>query len=248
VLLGTVTRVALRDAEDGQQVVTGVHIEGLADSIPCDNICICMGPWSGVFIEDQFKMDVPMEGVLSTSVVYEGLSKIREEPFALFCEEDRNGCHLEVYPRNNGDIYLCGCGGSDYVAGDRLRSKGDCSSADKIAANPARVAAALASFRQITSLGDTAPTVTQACMRPCTKDGLPCMGPIPHVRGAYASFGHNCWGILWAPISGLCMAELMIEGRCRTVDLEPFQVGRFSKARQNDRGKKKGGVSVGEQW
>jgi hypothetical protein len=40
---------------------------------------------------------------------------ILQEPYALFCDEDDNGCHLEVFPRNNGEIYVCGCGGSDIM-------------------------------------------------------------------------------------------------------------------------------------
>lgn len=55
-----------------------------------------------------------------------------QEPYALFCSEDSNGCHLEVYPRPNGDVYLCGLGGSDHVKGDRLREKGDCGAPEKI--------------------------------------------------------------------------------------------------------------------
>eukprot|EP00955_Chlamydomonas_euryale_P015631 167293-Chlamydomonas_euryale.AAC.1 len=32
----------------------------------------------------------------------------------------------QVYPRWNGEVYICGCGGSDYVSGARLRAGGDC--------------------------------------------------------------------------------------------------------------------------
>ena len=37
-------------------------------------------------------------------------------------------------------------------------------------------------------------------MRPCMPDGLPVMGRIPGVEGAYISCAHNCWGILWGPV------------------------------------------------
>eukprot|EP00955_Chlamydomonas_euryale_P037065 350646-Chlamydomonas_euryale.AAC.1 len=43
---------------------------------------------------------IPLEGVKSTSLVYNGdnvRSAVSAEPFALFCAEDRNGCHLEVW-------------------------------------------------------------------------------------------------------------------------------------------------------
>ena len=43
-----------------------------------------------------------MQGVKSTSIVYHDLNAIRNEPYACFCQEDENNCHLELYPRVNG--------------------------------------------------------------------------------------------------------------------------------------------------
>ena len=65
------------------------------------------------------------------------------------------------------ELYICGCGGSDYVSGDRLRSGGDCESADKIHEDPRRVAAARRSFEAMTAFPSQGqqkpvPTVVQA--------------------------------------------------------------------------------------
>lgn len=68
---------------------------------------------------------------------------------------------LMRFIRPNGDMYICGCGGSDYVSGDRLREGGDCESPEKITADPKRVDAAVASFQGISSLGDNAPSSVQ---------------------------------------------------------------------------------------
>lgn len=90
---------------------------------------------------------------------------------------------------------------------------------------------------------------SQACMRPCPPDGMPLMGKINHLRGAYISAGHNCWGILWAPSSGKAMAELVMQGKTRDVDLAPFSPHRFVKPSSG--GSKRGrhrGAEVGEQW
>ena len=115
-------------------------------------------------------------------------------------------------------------------------------------ADPARVEAATQAFSTMSKrLGGT-PDTTQACMRPCPPDALPMMGKVGHVRGAYISAGHNCWGILWAPISGLSMAELIMEGESKCVDLRPFSPGRFMPRATGGRGRKQGTVSVGEQW
>ena len=58
------------------------------------------------FSLDWFGMTLPMEGVKSTSIVYKDLESVRSEPYALFCAEDNNGCHLEMYPRPNGEVGL----------------------------------------------------------------------------------------------------------------------------------------------
>lgn len=201
-------------------------------------------------MEDWFGLPLPMEGVKSTSLVYQDLQPIIDEPYACFCEEDENNCHLELYPRPNGEIYICGCGGSDYVSGDRLRKGGDCYDPVMIQADPKRVIAASKSLKHMSSIFNKIPDITQACMRPCTSDALPVMGVIPGFEGAYISCGHNCWGILWAPVSGLAMSELMAHGDSTTIDLTSFSPSRYmnKKLNINSRGRKKGLEDVGEQW
>ena len=34
----------------------------------------------------------------------------------------------------------------------------------------------------------------QACFLPCTDDGLPLIGRVPGLEGAYVATGHSCWG------------------------------------------------------
>jgi glycine/D-amino acid oxidase-like deaminating enzyme len=56
-------------------------------------------------------------------------------------------------------------------------------------------------------------------------------------------------GILWAPVSGLAMAELVATGTSTTIDLRPFSPSRFSSTgKKKGRGKKMGTTEVGEQW
>ena len=55
-------------------------------------------------------------------------------------------------------------------------------------------------------------------------------------------------GILWAPVSGKAMSELLIDGKASCVDLAPFDPGRFAPRKEGGRGRKRGTVSVGEQW
>lgn len=43
---------------------------------------------------------------------------------------------FQVYPRPNGEVYICGLGGSDYVDEQRLKPGGDCDRQEKIKADP----------------------------------------------------------------------------------------------------------------
>jgi hypothetical protein len=114
-----------------------------------------------VAIEDWFHIPLPMQGIKSTSLAFASAPDITKDPYAGFCGEDDYGCHLELYPRPNGELYICGCGGSDYIEGDRLRAGGDSSDATKIHASSSRVEASLQALRAISSLGDATPSITQ---------------------------------------------------------------------------------------
>ena len=112
--IGTVEGV---EKEDGR--ISHVIVDG--EKIPCKAFVCTMGPWAAL-AQDWFDMPVPMTGIKSTSIVFKD-SKNEVEPYALFCgEDDRFGTHLEVYPRNSGEVYLCGIGGSEYVDADELRA------------------------------------------------------------------------------------------------------------------------------
>ena len=242
------TAVGYVGNEDGS--VKGVKLaEG--GVLEADKLVVALGTWTGVITEDWFGKPIPMQGIKSTSLVYEAIDEVKKDPYACFCDEDQFQCHLELYPRPDGSLYICGCGGSDYVSGDRLREGGDCFDPKDIKADPARVEAATNALGYMSQTFSTkyTPDVEQACMRPCTTDALPVMSEIPGNAGAYVSAGHNCWGILWAPISGKAMAELITspDNSQETLDLSPFHISRFFSSKKQ-RGKAVGSSPVGEQW
>ena len=121
-----------------------------------------------------------------------------------------------MFPRADGTTYVC--------------------------ASPARAAAGRPGGRHAGSGCDRAPAGDdprlrprspsadigpQACYRPVTQDGLPLLGPVPGVAGALVATGHSVWGILNAPASGEAMAELILEGTTRHVDLRRFDPARL---------------------
>ncbi|GAX19142.1 hypothetical protein FisN_3Lh084 [Fistulifera solaris] len=222
-----------------------------ACTLTADTVIVSAGPWSCA-AEDWFDgaLKLPMEGVKSTSIVWKKPESIETvDATALFCGEDRRfGTHLEVYPRPNGEIYICGIGGSDYISTEELKQgafRNECN------AKNARVKAAVASFQEMSSTYRQNGELErqQACMRPCPPDAMPYMGVVPGYSGAYINAGHNCWGIAWAPACGQAIAELILDGESKCVDLSPFDPARFTPAAQRgERGRKRQGTSVGEQW
>lgn len=245
VRIGAVEGITTEPDGEGLDRVTGVIVDG--ETVPADKVCACLGPWAAL-LEDWLDLPVPMTGVKSTSIVFKSSEPV--EPYALFCgEDDRFGTHLEVYPRNTGEVYLCGIGGSEYIDARMLRA-GKLLPGE-VYADPARVEAATASFSLMSKRLGGKPDTVQACMRPCLPDARPMMGKVGHVRGAYVSAGHNCWGILWAPVSGLAMSQLIVDGVASCVDLSKFSPNRFSQSSaggKGGRGRKMGTVAVGEQW
>ena len=66
----------------------------------------------------------------------------------------------------------------------------------------------------------------QACYRPVTDDGLPLIGRVPGVAGAYVATGHGPWGMLNAPGTGLALSEMIVDGAASCLDLGPFDPSR----------------------
>jgi len=263
VVLGTCTGVVVDDTSNNtneESRVTGVKFrprgsdkDGEEEILEADAVVVSAGPWS-CQAEDWFEgsgVQLPMEGVKSTSIVWkqpEGEDIV--DATALFCGEDyRFDTHLEVYPRPDGTIYICGIGGSDYITKDELKEG---AYREVIEANKSRVRAASDSFRELSTVYQQKGELdrTQACMRPCPPDALPYMGVIPTYSNAYINAGHNCWGIAWAPACGIVMAELVLDGEATSVDLSPFDPARFTPGigKRGGRGRKRQGTSVGEQW
>ncbi len=64
-----------------------------------------------------------------------------------------------------------------------------------------------------------------------TPDLHPIIGPAPSVDGLYLSTGYSGHGFKFSPAVGKCLAELIVSGRCETLDLSPFSLERFAQGR-----------------
>ena len=197
------------------QTVRSVVVDGT--SIPTDVAVIAMGPWSNTAAK--WLPLPPIGGAKSQSITLHPTDRIPAHALFVEYRTERGEQHApEIFARPDGEVYICGMSDDTPVP----------ESADQVAPNlPAcdalhRMAANLSS-----SLASAKRTRNQACYRPICIDGLPLLGQIPGVSGAFVATGHNCWGILNAPASGLAMTELIVDGYAKTVDLSPFDPRRL---------------------
>jgi glycine/D-amino acid oxidase-like deaminating enzyme len=211
--LGQVTGI-VREGRGSR--VRGVEVDG--ETIEGDAVVIAMGPWS--ILAAQWLSMPPVFGLKGHSLVFETGSNVPAE--ALFLEyQDASGeVHgPEVFPRTDGTTYVCAISSESPLPIDPAEVTPDPGAIDRLQAMCARLSS---------TLGGANVLARQACHRPVTQDGLPLIGQVPGLEGAYVATGHSVWGILNAPATGEAVSELILDGVSRGVDLAPFDPARLA--------------------
>jgi len=209
--IGTVTGLARQGGD-----VVGVDLDG--ERLEGDAVVIAMGPWS--VLATRWLSLPPVFGMKGHSLVFETEETL--PPEALFLEYDEGPGSIlspEVFPRADGTTYVCAISSDAPLPVDPASVVPDDGAIDRLRGLCDRVSPVLANSRVIAS---------QACFRPLTQDGLPLIGAIPGARGAYIATGHSVWGILNAPATAEAIAELILDGAAKTVDLSPFSPARLA--------------------
>ena len=187
------------------------------DVVDADAVVIAMGPWS--ILAARWLPLPAVYGFKGHSLVLDTGGAIAPE--ALFLEyQEASGEVLtpELFVRADGTTWVCAISSQGPLPVDPAAVAPDPGAHDRLAAMCRRLSPALGA----------APIVArQACFRPVTEDSLPLLGAVPGVAGAYVATGHSVWGMLNGPASGEAMAELILDGAARTVDLSPFDPRRL---------------------
>ena len=197
--------------------VTGVEVDG--ELVEGDAVVIAMGPWS---VLAALWLPLPaVFGLKGHSVVFETGTRVPGEAVFLEYRESRGDVlSPELFPRTDGTTYVCGISGQEPLPIDPADVTPEPGAIERLEAMCAAISPTLASAKIL---------VRQACFRPVTSDGLPLIGAVPDMPGAYVATGHSVWGILNAPATGEAMAELIVDGAAKTVDLSPFDPGRLPR-------------------
>jgi glycine/D-amino acid oxidase-like deaminating enzyme len=62
-----------------------------------------------------------------------------------------------------------------------------------------------------------------------TEDWHPILDRLPGLEGGYCAVGFSGHGFKMSPIVGQLMAELVVDGQARTLDITPLRLGRFAE-------------------
>ena len=198
--------------------VAGVALEG-GEIVEGDGVVIAMGPWS--ILATRWLPLPAVYGYKGHSLIFRTGDAVPAE--ALFLEyQEANGEVLtpEVFARADGTVWACAISSTDALPIDPAKVAPDDGAHDRLEALCRAISPALAA----------APVIArQACFRPVTEDSLPLIGAVAGVDGAYVASGHNVWGMLNAPATGEAMAELILDGEARQIDLARFAPDRLRR-------------------
>lgn len=182
--------------------VEGVILED--ETLAADVVILAAGPWSGE-VGEWVGLPVPVEPLKGQIVKVRPASPVRD-----FCV-GRGGNY--AITKEDGLVYL---GTTEERTGfDRSTSE---AARDEI----------LTFGVGLSSVLETAELVEQtACLRPLSADGIPIIGHVPGLAGAFIATGHGRQGILMAPPTGKAVADLVVRGHTDCIDLRPFEPSRF---------------------
>lgn len=203
---GTVEGIRLADDE---KRITGVQIDD--ETVAADAVVIAMGPWS--ILAAEWLGVPPVYGLKGHSLIFQFEP---DDPSALFVEVEMADGEIEtpeVVPRVDGTTYICGLSGTAPLPIDPAEVTLETGTRERLRA----MATAFSP-----ELGAAEVIAEQACYRPITTDGIPLIGGVPTVAGAYVATGHSVWGMLNGPATGEAIAELILDGATTHVDLTPF--------------------------
>ena len=217
---GTKLRMAVVDdvaRRDG--AVAGV-VTSDGETLEGDAVVLAMGPWTGRLAA---RLGLPMIfGLKGYSVTLDAPDVPAHALFVDYRTAEGRALEPEIFPRPEGEVYVCGMADPAPLPDSPELVEVNDDSCAVLARAAGRVSKALAEVPIVRR---------QACYRPVTDDGLPLIGRVPGLRGAYVATGHGPWGILNAPATGLAIAELVADGTASLVDLRAFDPARRRPAR-----------------
>lgn len=217
---GSTFRDALRTAADPDRfgwreaAVTAIRTEGdrvsgvetTAGRYDADAVVVAGGAWSPTFAGD-LEFDVPVSPERGQIIRLAVDARTEDWPIV----NTFQGYYL--VPWDDGTVSM----GATREAGAGFEPR----------VTPAGLREITGALESIASgLADATVVDTAVGLRPASADGLPLLGPVPSIEGAYLATGHGSTGLQLGPYSGMVLAA-MIDGEAPPVDPDPYLPARF---------------------
>ncbi|HEX6308096.1 MAG TPA: glycine oxidase ThiO [Longimicrobiales bacterium] len=186
----------------GVRLASGEHIEA-------DRVVLAAGAWTGQL--EELPRVIPVRPIKGQMFAVDGRVRGTQRPESLL-QHVILSRQCYVIPRDDGRLLV---GATVEDVGFR---KGP---------TPRGLSQLMSAARSVLPIIDDLPLVeTWAGFRPAAPDHLPILGADPDVAGLFYATGHFRNGILLAPITAVCIAELLAGGSS-PVPLDPFSIARF---------------------
>ncbi|KAI7863068.1 FAD dependent oxidoreductase [Spinellus fusiger] len=199
-------------AQDEPSKVVGVTLKD-GTTLKGDDVVVCMGPWSGqLALKGRTKRSqLPISGARAHSIVLQPQAKFPPQVLFTAVVEGSKSHEPEVYPRSDGTVYLCGATDNEPLPASVDLVKVDPAATSLLQQMAAKISPHLSEEKAPLQIG-------QACYLPISRDNVPLIGAHPGYKQLYMATGHSCWGILNSPVTGLMIAELLLEGEISCLD------------------------------
>lgn len=202
----TANPVSAVTARDGQ--VHGVRLAS-GERLDAPHVVLAAGAWSGQL--EGLPAPVPVRPVKGQMFAVDSRTRAPDAGRATLNRVIfAHGCY--IIPRDDGRL-LVGATVEDvgFVKGP----------------TPRGIAGLMhAAIDVVPAMADLPLVETWAGFRPGTPDHLPILGTDPDMRGLIHATGHYRNGILLAPITAQCVADLVTHGRT-AINIQPFSIARF---------------------
>ena len=209
---------ALGILEEGDKVVGVETSEG---EIETPVVVLAAGAWSAVLART-VGVDLPVAGRRLTAGMLERPPELGEPHMTFIDHSVGNYFRPDV-----GSMTLLGIRSPN--SGEYLQVDPD--NYDANIAPEWRARAALQLTHRIPEMMTARWRRTWASVDGYTPDGHMILGRVPEVEGLYLATGMSGAGFKTGPAVGMAMAELVLEGQARTVDISPFRLSRFEEGR-----------------
>lgn len=175
-----------------------------------DKVIMSIGPWTSKILPD-----CPISGLRAHSIIIQPDDVKEISPYAVFTELKLNNNKFvspEIYARKD-EVYVCGEGDSSVLIPETT---------DDVEVVTEKCEELFKYVSKLsTNLKHGKVLKKQACYLPVL-DIPSSSGPLigeTNVDNLYLASGHSCWGINNAPVTGLLMSELLLDGEATSCDI-----------------------------